>query len=307
MSELNEPFGPQSMSATATNPRSLIEIQAAIELIEQLELGNASIDGIKPLLRPFFEGYIVSTPLIDSRTYLYRLRPFPYEKPSHVCALGAPPSIAVLNLQRCNRIGEPMFYCSVGRNGPFFEVHAKVGETFVLSIWRTNRNLLVNNVGYTRAAFAALKSNRGLPMWAQNKYEQETSDSVNVAIDEFLAGKFTQDVPRGSEHLYKVTVGLTDYFIRGGGTVFDGLCYPTIAMWGNADNLALTPACASNGLDFFMAEHLRITRIEGSEMTFDLLDTASTLGQGGVLNWTGYGSQLTWSSPAFCSLLDVRK
>jgi hypothetical protein len=279
-------------SSTRITPSTVQEVQTTLKLIRNLDLRAVAIDEIKSLLPTLWRGYAFVAPILQAGISLYRLRSFDEDKPRNVSEISAPPPSKVHRNQRCNRAGESLFYCSTAINAPFFELHAQVGQNLVLSTWKTTRPLLVNRVGYTPSAFLALRAARDCPTWHAS-LESQGETEASRAVDEFLAEQFTTDVQPGDEYLYKLTVAFSEKLLHGGNFSFDGLLYPTIPMWGNADNLALTASATSGGLRFVHAEYLKMKTVESPTMTFDTLDTATSVLEDGLLSWKGHPDQWT--------------
>lgn len=270
-------------------PSSEEEIRKAIEALRSLELASASIDDVKQHVRILLKGYTISVPIFDPAVRLYRARKIT-PLPTSSAEIGAPPPDKVLSNQRCNRAGESLFYCSSARNAPFFEIHAQVGDHLVLSEWRTTERMTVNHVGYTRSNFGRLESTRSTPSWGPPIPAAHASEGTRL-VDEFFSSFFSIDVQEGQEHLYKATIAMTEALIpepsEQGAFQFDGLMYPTIAMHGNCENFALKAKFVARGMAFVKAEYLRIRKVEGMQMQFDILDFANSIGGCGMLDWKG--------------------
>lgn len=279
-------------SSVPVTPSTFTEVRATLETIAELDLRVVTIDEIKALLVPLWKGHIFVAPTIPSGLNLYRLRLFGEDKPENISEIGAPPPACIQENQRCNRRGESLFYCSTAVNAPFFELHVQVGQKLVLSTWKTTKQLLVNRVGYTRSVFQALRAARECPEWLADPKPEVMTEAGRV-IDEFLAAKFTMDVQPGDEHIYKLTAAFGEKLLHGANFSFDGLLYPTVPMWGNADNLTLTCATVSSALRFSRAQYLQITKIEGTKITFEHLDTATDLSQDGAIVWKGHPDRWT--------------
>lgn len=271
-------------------PSTLEEVATAIREIESLDLRSCSIEESRAKLKPFFQGYIVVAPIFNPGMLVFRARKVDEHRPELLSEIAAPPAPKSLVNQRCNRSGQPLFYCSSDRSGPFFELHAREGDRMVLSTWKTTKPLLTNRVGFTPAAFTALGSVRECPKWGSDP-EKYTETELNQKIENFLAEKFTQDIHAGEEDLYKLTIAITEELIPG--ELFGGLLYPTIPMNGNGDNLALKPAFVSGGLSFVRAEYLVVKRIEGMKMEFDVLDTAISSDENDSILWKGHADRWT--------------
>jgi hypothetical protein len=177
-----------------------------------------------------------------------------------------------------------MLYCSTARQGPFFECQPSEGDTLTLVSWRTTAPILVNHVGYTKDAFAALESNRMHASWGPGPIPHFPLEGV-PEIAAFLAEQFTRRVAKGNEHYYKVTVAVAEHLFQA--AIFDGLLYPTIVMQANCDNFAIKPAYVEVNLQFRRAEFVRIDRVKEFAFDITVLDTATKLDPDGTICWKG--------------------
>jgi hypothetical protein len=268
-------------------PSSDEEFRVALEALRGSDLSAVSIDQVKEHIAVLLKGHAVSVPIFDPGIRLYRARKM--SLPASLAEIGAPPPDKVLSDQRCNRAGRSLFYCSSARNAPFFEVHAQVGDHLVLSEWRTTAKMTVNHVGYTLPTFKGLKSTRSAPTWGSPRPAGLVSDRTRT-IDEFFSSLFAVDAKEGQEHLYKVTIAITEKFIPEptveGAFRFDGLMYPTIPMNGNCENFALKSEFVERAVAFVKAEYLIVKQIEGMKMKFDILDFSNSVSDG-KLEWKG--------------------
>ncbi len=142
---------------------SKAEIDKVISTIECVDLTEASIEEIKEILRPLFTGYTLSSPMLSTGLDLYRGVMY-NTKPDSISFLSYPPK-ELAKENRASRKNHPFFYSATSREVPIFELGPAEGDTFVLSRWRTKKELLVNNIGYTEENFKNLNSNRESPKW----------------------------------------------------------------------------------------------------------------------------------------------
>lgn len=270
-------------------PSSEQEIRKAIETLRSFDLSTVSIDDVKQHVRILLKGHMISVPIFDPELRLHRARRIT-PAPTLLAEIGAPPPAKVLSDQRCNRVGESLFYCSSARNAPFFEIHAQVGDHLVLSEWRTTQRVTVNHVGYTHSNFGRLGSARSTPSWGPPIPPTHASERTRM-IDEFFSSLFSVDVHEGQEHLYKATIAMTEVLIpepsAPGAFRFDGLMYPTMSMQGNCENFALKAEFVARGVSFVKAEYLKVRQVEGMKMQFDILDFANSVDARGMLDWKG--------------------
>jgi hypothetical protein len=263
----------------------LAAARPAIAAIKTLDLRSASVEEIKTLLTAVFRGYQVVAPQFAPGIGLFRARIC--EKPANVRELSYPPP-HVVGLGRVNQPGKPLLYCCTSRQAPFFEVRPPAATTLALVHWETTAPMLLNHVGYTSQAFRALGSARPHAGWSDVPAEIPAIDG-NVEVAEFISDLFTRVVPRGEEHVYKLTVAVAEKLFAV--DLFDGLLYPTVPMRANADNIALKPIYADTHLRFLGAAFVRIDAERDFAYDITVLDTAREVGTDGAIYWTGRRDQ----------------
>jgi hypothetical protein len=166
----------------------------------------------------------------------------------------------------------------------FFELAPKIGDTLAIAKWVTSSPLLVNHVVYTPGVFEALGSGRGHASWAGQPVGNPGGEDTRE-IANFLADAFAQRIAPGERYRYKLSVAIAEKLFDHG--LFAGLVYPTIAMWANADNVAIKPRYADSTLRFVRAEYARIDAIRDLQLDITVLDTAVAEGIDGVIQWRG--------------------
>lgn len=191
-----------------------------------------------------------------------------------------------------------MFYSSIARKAPFFELDVQPGDHVAMSKWRTTKKILVSNVGYAGETFQALKSNRSNPIWGPPDVRIVTP--ANQLIAKFFAAEFTRVVSADQEHLYKISAAIAEKLYIGNvnmaaaGDVFEGeprfggLLYPTIAMRANSDNVALIPEFVERYLELMSVEWIRIDSKEPDfKFKVTVLDFANSFSSTGDIEWKG--------------------
>jgi hypothetical protein len=199
-----------------------------------------------------------------------------------------------------------MFYCSVAREAPFFELNCRAGEHIAVSRWRVTEKLWLNNAGYSDAAMKRLQSSRDKPPYWQTM-RPVPEHAVNRRVHEFFSEEFTRHVDDGAEHLYKISVAITEKLL-GNLTIhqqrqgmpkdsrFSGIIYPTISMRGNSDNVALRPEFVDRYLRLERVEYIRIDSV-GENFTYQVtnLDFADSFSADGTIEWKGRNPN--WKMP----------
>jgi hypothetical protein len=138
-------------------PPSAREVRDRIRELKRIDLSAADIDFLKSRLELLFRGFMLATPMLSVGQILYRGVCWP-EKPTLKSRLSYPPAEIIALHQRVNRPNQSMFYCSVAREAPFFELGLKPDDHVAISRWRVTRKILVNNVGYAASVFIGLNA-----------------------------------------------------------------------------------------------------------------------------------------------------
>jgi len=253
---------------------SLKQIQDIIEEIRKLNLEFVDIDIIKKKLIPLFVGYTLRAPIYEPGLKLYRGRVC-NEKLYNIKDITYPSAKLITKYQRVNRPGQSVFYCCAGRRVPFFECFVKTGDKFILSQWKTVSRLLVNNIGYLNDNIMGL----------QPKSLDELKEA-NRLIRNFIDEEFTKNVNEGEEYLYKITIALAEKHFSD--DIFNGLLYPSIAIKGRSDNLALKPHYVDKNLMIERVEFIQIISVKGFEYKIKVLDLATSFGKDGSIEWKGH-------------------
>ena len=264
------------------------KVSQLIGEIEALDLRTETVGGIQALVNILLDGFPTSAINILPGQYIHRTRIC--QKPDNIRQVTYPPAdFAVAG--RGNEPGKPRFYGSIGRSVPFFELNPKVGDKIALSLWRTTGDMLLNRVGFTRESSISLGSKRELDkLYNPAGFLQELNEA-ELMVNAFLAKWFVKKTTPEETDLYKMTAAIANILMGGG--VFAGLVYPTVKMFGNADNLLLDPTFVDRSLQLVSIEYIEIMENAGVNYTTELLDTAVNWDESGNIEWSG--KQLGWN------------
>jgi hypothetical protein len=264
-------------------PSSLQEVKEAIAQLEAVDLKTVSIDELKKYLTPVFKGWKLTAPIFDPGVKVFRAR-LQTQPPVNLKQMSYPPGSAMKADGRVSRQGKPVFYGCGARNAVFFENPIQEGDLVAITHYETTARLPLMRVGYTPEVFQNLKSKRELPDYGTLNVDAYSSQEK--LINDFLSSAFSVKVSSGEEWRYRMSVAISEKFLIA--EMVEGLLYPSVAMWAHADNIALKPRFADRHLRPLHAEFVRITGINGSEVTLDSLDEARTFGAAGEIHWLGH-------------------
>jgi hypothetical protein len=288
------------------------ELRKKIKAIKRLNLRHANLDSLKTALAPILHHYVHPSPLIQPGERIYRAVLWP-NRPTHKSQLGYPPSDKV-NFGRCNRLGEPVFYGSVGSTAAIQELAPLDGTRLAISMWRVTKPVLAASVGYSQKAFSDLGSTRWSQIWWRQQISTEpdpvgANTLENRFLDNFIASEFTKRVSKGDEWQYTLSVAISESYLKGRpaeifaaeipgvtrpgetltGIELGGLVYPSIATGANDDNIVLKCAIADSSLAFVWVHYLEISRptAKVDEFTPKGVDFANQLSASGEIQWLG--------------------
>jgi hypothetical protein len=286
--------GLSRMSATRA------EVEAAIARIESADFATVTVDELKTELVTVFRGYAFKAPQFNAGSSLYRARRIPASEVASTpldryADLGAPPA-SKTPLGRCNRKGQPIFYCAAGRNTAIFESCPAAGDHVLLTMWRTTKDLVFNQVGFSELAFSALHSTRQ-PRDYRHRGAGEVAEK-NRWIYEWLARQFTHR----DDSRYKLTNAIAEKLLA---PFCAGITYPTVAMNANGDNFAVTLSQVDSALECVWARRFVVKARSLTDFEIEELDFAAAPKRDAPIPWTDRMGRWTFDWPESNDVKDL--
>lgn len=247
------------------------------------QLRKHDIDALKRFVRHRLGGYVVATKDIRADNRLYRGVRW-QERPTTTDQVSYPPANVVTKLGRANRIGQPVFYCSVAGPGVFYELRAQPGEMIALSEWRLTEPLWMRNLGYHDAALRALGA-RPSPGPSHLTYPIQNETKANARLRYQLSRAFTEDIRDGEEYRYQQSIAINELMFDRAeplptypdGPRFDrpaGTVYPAMQMHGEADNLMLWPDFVDSSLRVVSVSYVLVEAADAATSSYTFLTIA---------------------------------
>ena len=269
-------------------------VRKKIKELERIDLIKADVELLKDKITYLLKGYGFATPILMPGWKLFRGVKC-VEKPSNVSQITYPNSKIIKKYQRVNRPGNATFYSSIAREAPFYELDMNPNEFIAISRWGILEKIVVNNVGYHQDSFKQLGSNREAPIFGEG-YKPTTSDLI---VNKYFANEFAKVVPEGGEHLYKISVAISEKLCGGelhmeiagdsykGPMEIGGVIYPTIAMRANSDNIALKTHIVDKYLSLEQVEYIRVDSTHDFQYEVKIIDFANSFCENGTIEWKG--------------------
>src|ERR1700730_13830104 len=222
-----------------------MKLSTALKVIEdfsQIDYQSASIGEISELMNPLLDKFRIAAVRYKKGIYINRMRKC--DQPTQIRDITYPPA-QLTSIGRANEEGKPLFYGSIGKNVPLFELDPSIGDKIAISTWKTKEDIILTQIGFTKDTAVQLQTVRN---FEERSFVQSMKAfrETNQAIYNFFAQCFTQKIPPEESHRYKLTVAIANWLISG--SEFAGILYPTIRMSGNADNVALKPEVVDRAL-----------------------------------------------------------
>jgi hypothetical protein len=276
----------------AIAPPSISEARELISKIRTADLRATPVEQIVDLVRPLLKGHVVAVPNWEPGLELFRASSRFDQPPASVKEMWHPPPDSC-SLGRANLPHQPLLYCAADIGPLFFELSATEGTRLSLIKFETTDRMIVNRVGYTPEVFASLKSSREVPDYGVMNVTAYSD--VGKMINDFLSEVFCQVVPPDELWRYSLSASIARALLGEAEEPINGVMYPTIPMWGNADNFALKPRYALDHLRPVHAQFVEVTKVALPEMSFDILDEARRFEVDGTICWLGH--QGKWEVP----------
>ena len=136
------------------------------------------------------------------------------QRPNKIDQVSFPPVDKVTKLGRVNRVGKPMFYCSLAGPGVFYELRAKQGDLIALSEWEVAEPLWMHNLGYHQDALRRMGAPDGA-MRPRLTNPTPNENKHNAGLRRQLSLAFTEDVREGREYRYKQSIAINELLFAG--------------------------------------------------------------------------------------------
>lgn len=271
--------------------------------VRAMDFRHVEFDTLKSLIGNAFIGMRTRAPMCDAGLIVYRgVGSDDKGKPNKRARVSYPPIKCATVWGRVTRPGQHVFYCSVARDAIPFELGLRADDYVAIGRWRSTAQLMFTQVGFNRGVLTTLGGVRAAPTWTDNSVD--SLSELDLQIDEFFSEQFCKIVPRGDDYLYKVSVAIAEPLFRNAFTFGNvpgytglprvaGLVFPSIAMLGSADNLALLPTVAD---DSFCLDFIEWSYVEASGpdvCRLKPIDCANTFGPDGEIEWNGRPPQYT--------------
>lgn len=223
----------------------LDELKRELEALESGSFASLGDAELREKIKGIHNGFVVQAPILPAGTLIYRAVKVT-ELPGSRARISYPPPDVVRTNGRCNNAGEVIFYGALDQFlSCIQECSWRIGEFFAISAWLTTERMAFNHLGYATAILKAFRALRDLPYFANI----QNDSGRNALIRDWQARIFTQSVPNGQEHLYRLPIALKEACLwkigqphPTGPDLLSGLIYPSVATWALGDNVAILPS-----------------------------------------------------------------
>jgi hypothetical protein len=223
----------------------LEELKTELDSLERGSFAALSDDELRERVKQIHEGLRIHTPIVPAEKLIFRAVKVT-QRPVSKRRISYPPPEAVRTLGRCNRAGEVMFYGAFNQFVSCIqELSSQPGDLFALSAWLTTEQMLFNHLGFSTETLTRFNALRELPFFSN----PESGADRNWLIRQWQARVFTQRMPVGQEHLYRLPIALKEAALwpvgqpnAKGLETFSGIIYPSVATSALADNVAILPS-----------------------------------------------------------------
>jgi hypothetical protein len=224
---------------------SLQELKDELDALERGSFTSLSDEELRDKIKQIQEGLSIQAPIIPVDKIIFRAVKVT-QRPQRKARISYPPSAAVKSLGRCNRVGEVMFYGAVNQFVSCIqELSWQPGDLFALSAWLTTAPMMFNHLGFSTETLGRFNAMRELPYFSN----PESGADRNWFIRQWQARVFTERVPVGQEHLYRLPIALKEAALwpigqpnPQGIEKLSGIIYPSISTAALGDNVAILPS-----------------------------------------------------------------
>ncbi|MGO9318942.1 MAG: hypothetical protein ACLPXT_12815 [Terracidiphilus sp.] len=223
----------------------LEELKRELDSLERGSFVALNDEELREKVKQIHEGLDIQAPIVPADKLIFRAVRVS-QRPVIKMRIYYPPSDAVKTFARCNRAGEVMFYGAFNQFVSCIrELSWQPGDLFAVSAWLTTAPMMFNHLGYSAETLTNFNKSREAPFFSN----PANGSDRNWLIRQWQARVFTQPVPVGQEHLYRLPVALKEAALwplgqpnSKGLDMFSGIIYPSIAISALGDNVAILPS-----------------------------------------------------------------
>jgi hypothetical protein len=224
---------------------SLEALKGELDALKGGSFTALSDEELRERIKQTQEGLSIQAPIIPADKIIFRAVKVT-QRPQSKARISYPPSNVVKTLGRCNRAGEVMFYGALNQFVSCIqELSWQLGDLFALSAWLTTAPMAFNHLGFSTETLARFNAMRELPYFSN----PESGADRNWLIRQWQARVFTERVPLGQEHLYRLPIALKEAALwpigqpnLRGIEILSGVIYPSVATMALGDNVAILPS-----------------------------------------------------------------
>ncbi len=303
-------------SSSTTSIAPLDELKKELEELEHGFFVTLNDDDLRDKVKRIQEGVSIQAPIVSAEKLIFRAVKVT-QRPVSKRRISYPPPGAVRTIGRCNREGEVMFYGALNQFiSCIQELSWQPGDLFAISAWLTTAPMLFNLLGFSTETLTKFNASRELPYFSN----PANGSDRNWLIRQWQARVFTQQVPHGQEHLYRLAIALKEAAlwpinqpVQNGVEMISGIIYPSVATSTLGDNVAILPSevdkkMALLEVNFLTVDYAHLIQEGGlnklAEMRVIAYDCARPA-EDGTLVW-GQRSQLLPKGEAGMRVSDLR-
>ncbi len=292
------------------------ELKKELDELERGSFASLNDEDLRDKVKRIHEGVIIQAPIVPVEKLIFRAVKVT-QRPISKRRISYPPPEAVRTLGRCNRAGEVMFYGALNQFVSCIqELSWESGDLFAISAWLTTAPMLFNHLGFSAETLTNFNASRELPYFSN----PANGSKRNWMIQQWQARVFTQRIPVGQEHLYRLTIALKEAAlwpinqpVRDDMKMISGIIYPSVATSALGDNVAILPfevdeRMALLEVNFLTVDYARLVHERGvsncAEMRVIAYDCARPT-EDGTLVW-GQRSQTLPKGEAGMQVSDLR-
>jgi hypothetical protein len=226
------------------------------------KLETSSVEDWREFFASILVGYATTRYNLNPHVLYRARRNFDYKRNSRIeffhntKELWAPDPKDITTIGRCNDINESILYCSFTPNVTLFELKPKVGLEMTVLEYEIESNL--ENINVVSVDFLS-----GLDIDLKEIFKNHlvfegiSKDHLLKIkfIENFITEEFTREIDSSNEFHYKITAGLTKFFLKQnhvdgfiGAEPSNGLVYPSVALRISGINFAIKPEYAATRL-----------------------------------------------------------
>ena len=212
------------------------------------------------------------------------------ENITNISQIAAREHVHCSEFQRASYPGRSMFYASANFGSVLNEIDISVGDTILLSKWRTKFEFPVNSIGFNKKLLQKNEIEKNDTAFQFGLPKGVVNEPAFRLVDNFIANQFTRKISSASDYKISATIAnaLMDYedkICDERKKSIQAIIYPSLASRSTACNIAVRKGLADSVFELVALQKFYVEGLASEQHYVLIFKGAATVENGQIVGW----------------------